>query len=155
MAVMLSVSAYALLVAVMLYLAVKDIRERRVPNRALIVLVAVWAIWRVALAALGQATIVSSLSGVALAAVVFAGLLVLGAVYERLSGKAAMGGGDVKLMSVLALYLGAQSLAACVIVACFVSLAFAAASAGRRGLQARGIPFATCLCCGVFATFLL
>lgn len=155
MVVLLPVAAYAFLAAAMLYLAVKDIRERRVPNQTLIALVAVWVIWRVALAVLDRATVAASLSRGALAAAVLIGLLVFGAAYERLRGKPAMGGGDVKLMSVLALYLGAQSLAACVVIACVVSLAFAVAQSWQHGMRSRGIPFATCLCCGVFATCLL
>lgn len=155
----LSIVAHAILAAVLLYLAVKDIRERRVPNEVILALVVVWAAWRAVLAICDPSTLAATGELALFALVVFAGLLVLGVVYERLRGRPAMGGGDVKLISAMALYLGAYPLAVCVVAACAVALVFALvpalAAKARPPRQSRGIPFATCLCCGLFAAYLL
>lgn len=155
MALLFSILVYIIAAAVMLYLAVKDIRERRVPNKVLLFLVALWVVWRAVLAIVDPRTLATSVFQLGFALVALSGLVAVGAIYERLRKKPAMGGGDVKLIAVLALYLGMEGLAVCVIVACMVGLVYALAARVRRDPMRFGIPFATCLSCGMFLTFLL
>ena len=157
--VVLDALAFAGLAAMMLWLAVKDIRERRVPNKALGALIVAWLIWRIVrCVASGQPIADAALSmGGALASALAVMLLLwlFASVYERARRKPSMGAGDVKLISVLVLCMGARCTMLCLLVACIVGLLYSLPRAARRLGVDRGIPFAACLACGTLAVPLL
>lgn len=141
--------AYGLVLVLLAAIAVVDVRERRIPNMLTGALAALWLVWRVVLGFAGEhmglgfgvellapaptvfvppacAIVGSSLAGGILGAVVLGGgLLVLTTVYEALAHKESFGGGDIKLMAVLGLFLGAERGLVCLLAACVLSLAYA------------------------------
>lgn len=75
------------------------------------------------LGALAGKALLHSLGG---GLVIGGGLLVLSAIFDHVTGKEGLGGGDVKLFFVAGIYLGALGGLLCVIVSCFLGLVFAA-----------------------------
>lgn len=137
--------------------AITDLRERRIPNLTVLALASLWLAWRLALgivalfppaeqsamlapqaaftaAFMGQEPfglpdVVGSLS----ASLAFGlGLLALTLAYEALAKKEALGGGDIKLVAALALFLGPARMAVCLLVACVVALLNVFAGRSRR-----------------------
>ncbi len=154
--------AYGAFLVLLAVAAWDDLRELRIPNGVVAALAATWAVWRVALAAThpggAPLPVPSAPDGLLAAAAIGGGLLALTLLYEALAGRRALGGGDVKLMAVVALFLGLEGALVCLLVACAASLLMAAilpclgwrppaapepaapaAPAGRRGLGA--VPF--------------
>lgn len=66
------------------------------------------------------------------------GVLLVSLIADKLLGRETMGGGDIKLLALLGLYLGPGGGLLMLILACFVGLAFAAASGAGQG---REFPF--------------
>ncbi|MFC3069153.1 A24 family peptidase [Phenylobacterium soli] len=97
----------SLLTAVLAWAAITDIRDRRIPNRAVLAVLLLFVAW----AAVGRAALGSSLAAGAIALV--AGFLLV--------QFALMGAGDAKLFAALALFAGMTGLP---------GLAFATAMAG-------------------------
>ena len=68
-------------------------------------------------------------------------LLLLVNMYERISGKEAMGGGDIKLLFATGLFLGWQRNFLCLILSCFVGIVFALFAQRRNGGEDKAFPF--------------
>lgn len=161
----------AIAVAVLLAgIAVCDLRSRRIPNALVIALVAVWALLHLGLCAagvsveqlpqaasmcgvpvwmLGLFRPVDPLKGLITAAVVVGLLSAVALLYEKASGKPAMGAGDVKLIGALALFAGPWRLMVSLMIACAAALV--ASSIVRR----RTFPFAPALVFGFFCAILV
>lgn len=149
-----TVVAYGAFLALLGAAAWIDVRTLRIPNALVVGLVGVWALWRAALVLAGALALggegPSGVVGLAAAVVAepvvlcggfppaasaadgLVGTLVLGggllAVtlgYEALSGRRAMGGGDVKLTAAVGLFLGVEGGLVCLMTACVASLAMA------------------------------
>lgn len=138
----------------LLLCAVIDIRRRIIPNRIVGALIGLWALWRFLLILSGEDT-GSILLGSAgsLFAMLMVGSLLFGfaLLYERLTGVAAFGGGDVKLTAAMVLFIGWSWTLVCLFIACLVSLLYGLALRKSE----RGIPFAPCLLCGAWAVIVL
>ena len=80
--------------------------------------------------------------GLLTALVAVAALFALGALYERITDKQAMGAGDVKLIGAFALFLGPARLVVCLIAACVFALV------GSVAFRSRTFPFAPALALG-------
>lgn len=149
MGALVASAAFLALFALLMAASVTDIRNRTIPNRLVLAVVAVWLLWRCASMAIGCAQ-PSDAVGDVLGALLFGGgLLAFVMVSERVSGRFMMGGGDVKLLAAVALFLGLHLALVALLAACVVSLAFAAAR------LARGIPFAPCIMCGTLVALLV
>jgi len=74
------------------------------------------------------------------------GLLILSLVFDKITGKEGLGGGDIKLFFVTGLYLGALRSLLCLIVSCLVGLAFAGFRKNRK------IPFGPAISIGIVLT---
>ena len=148
MEAIVSAIAFLALCALLFAASVTDIRERKIPNWLVASIVGLWLVWRTALIALGAVEPVS-LAGSFGGAIVFAaGLLIVTAIAERLTGKFMMGGGDIKLLAAVALFLGFNGILVALFVACLISFAYAAAHLKR------GIPFAPCIMGGTLLAML-
>ena len=116
-----TVVAYIAFGCVMVAIAVSDVRTLQIANRSVLLLVGLWALWRIALgaeAAVGgfdfllavveaaPLTNVSLAEGVLGAIILGGGLLVFTTIWEAFTKKAAMGGGDIKLLAAMGLFLG-------------------------------------------------
>lgn len=134
--------------------ALRDIRERRIPNRMIAIMVSLWILGQIILGALsgdGVSVLAVSLGRMVSAGVVVAVLLAFTMAYERLTGRFGLGGGDIKLIGVIALFAGWEATILCLAIACAVSLLYAIACKGRDA----GIPFAPCLMCGTLGGLLV
>lgn len=155
-----TIVAYALLIAGLAVVSVKDARTRRIPNGWVVLLMLLWAAWRLVLGFAGKymglgfwSTLLSpapevlgrfdlpiygvSLSeGILGALLLGGGMLVLSAVYELAMRNESFGGGDIKLMAVVGLFLGWERGLVCLLVACVLSVAYvlvrAVAARARR-----------------------
>lgn len=149
MGALVTAVAFLALFALLMAASVTDIRSRIIPNRLVLAVAALWLLWRCASVALGCAQL-SDIAGDVLGALLFGGgLLVFVLVSERVSGRFMMGGGDVKLLAAVSLFLGLCLALVALLAACVVSLVFAAAHLKR------GIPFAPCVMCGTFVALLV
>ncbi len=136
---------------------VYDLRERRIPNKLTALMAALWCALCVLLLAadpvLVQGFMVHGLVG---ATVLGGGSLLLAWAFERVRGGASFGGGDVKLLFVLGLYLGVSGGLVCLLVACLAALALAHVVPRTRFANVPGsvpgqIPFAPALFIGALA----
>lgn len=141
--------AYALVLALLAAIAVIDVRTRRVPNKLSAALAGLWLLWRVVLGCAGEymglgflaeflspaPTVMvppgleiegASLAGGILGAVILGGgLLVLTTLYEGLTHRESFGAGDIKLMTALGLFLGVERGLVCLLAACALSVLYA------------------------------
>lgn len=129
----------------LLALSLTDAAKRVIPDRLLLALAANRLLW---LALLREPPGETAL-GIAAACALPACLLGLVLAAERLLGREVMGGGDVKLLFALALYLGWAELLLALLAACLLGLLWAAA-AGRR--QGAAVPFGPFLAAGAVMT---
>lgn len=148
---------YALVLGLLAIVSVIDVRSRRVPNVLAGALGLLWLAWRVVLGFAGahmglgfraeflgpapdvlvppglEIGGISFASGILGAVVLGGGLLVLTTVYELVRRKEAFGGGDIKLMAVLGLFLGLERGVVCLLTACVLSVAYVfGREVGRR-----------------------
>ncbi len=118
--------------------AAVDLRERRIPNAAVVAGLALALCWA---AGRGEASLTDSVLGGAL------GLLLLGGVWLLFRGR--LGMGDVKFASVVGAFCGAAGLFVAVFVAALLGLlaALVLIAMDRKNAQAK-IPFAPFLSAG-------
>lgn len=150
---LITLVAYLLFAGLLVAAAVNDVNTLRIPNKLVALMMVVWVAWRGALGvgsvlvgadfvtgALAPAPFKGlSLAGGLIGSIALGGgLLLVTAVYEAISKKRAMGGGDIKLLAAVGLFLGLERGAVCLLVACAVSLASALVLPhtrwGRKGL---------------------
>ncbi|TJW10211.1 prepilin peptidase [Parvibacter caecicola] len=148
-----TVVAYIAFGCVMVAIAVTDVRTLQIANRSVLLLVGLWALWRIALgaeAAVGgfdfllavveaaPLTNVSLAEGVLGAIILGGGLLVFTTIWEAFTKKAAMGGGDIKLLAAMGLFLGIAGGLAALAVACIV---FAIVGMAKQKVPLTGKPY--------------
>ena len=120
-------------------LTLTDLEAMVIPDGCHIVAVLAWAA-ALPLLKLSRGDILASV----LSAVGYGGgLLAVSLVMDRLLGRDSLGGGDIKLLAVTALYLGPIGTLFALILACAIGLAFFAFS--RRGGSDRAFPFGPCI----------
>ncbi len=135
---------------------VYDLRERRIPNKLVVGMMALWCLicagWLVASGGAVDARrfMVQGFIG---ALCLGGGSLVLAHVFERISGHLSFGGGDVKLLFVIGLYLGVMGGVSCSLVACIAAMVMAFVVPRTRFANVPGsvpgcIPFAPALFVG-------
>ena len=153
---------YALVLGLLAVVSVIDVRSRRVPNVLAGALGLLWLAWRVVLGFAGahmglgfraeflgpapdvlvppglEIGGISFASGILGAVVLGGGLLVLTTVYELVRRKEAFGGGDIKLMAVLGLFLGLERGVICLLTACVLSVAYVFGREIGRRVMGRG-----------------
>lgn len=135
-----SALAYLIFAGLLVAAAVVDAKTLRIPNALVLGMLGLWLAWRVSLgfggtlvgtdfvtAFIAPAPFkgVSFANGIIGSVALGGGLLVVTAVYEAIAKKRAMGGGDIKLLAAVGLFLGLERGMVCLVVACAVSLVFA------------------------------
>ena len=129
--------------ALLLALSLTDAAKRIIPDRLLIALAVNRVVWFAALGADWSAAL-DALKACAVPAV----LLALVLLAEKLLDREVMGGGDIKLLFALALYLSWAQMLLTLLAACVVGLAFAALARKKQGTA---MPFGPFLAAGALA----
>ena len=137
--------SFCFLTGVLLYASYADVRWRIIPNRAVLAAACFWVFTAAAecLAGEGAQAATRFVLGAVGAAFLGGFALLSAVVLERALGKESLGGGDVKLLAAIGLYLGAEKGLAALFVACLLFLAFVLIKGERHG----GMPFAPFLTC--------
>ncbi len=130
--------------ALLLAVSLADGAERLIPDRLLLALAVNRLLW---LPVLGPA--VPALLEAAKAAAVPAALLALVLAAERLLDREVMGGGDIKLLFVLALYLNWAELLLALLEGCLLGLLWAVLTGRKQGAV---LPFGPFLAAGALLT---
>lgn len=128
----------------LLALSLTDAARRIIPDRLLLSLAVNRAVWFLVL---GQG--VREILEAVKACAVPAALLTLVLVMEKILGREVMGGGDIKLLFVLALYLSWAELLLALLAGCVLGLSRAALTGGKRGTA---MPFGPFLAAGAILT---
>lgn len=123
---------WAVFTVLLLALALTDAAKRMLPDVLLLALAVNRAVWFFLL----KQPLWETLKGMLLSLLVPAGVLAVVLLAERLWRREAMGGGDVKLLLALALYLTWPELVLTLLAACLLGI-LGAAAAGKEG----AIPF--------------
>lgn len=179
-------ASFALFLALLAWASAIDLRERRIPNKLVAAMAVLWLAVRVLLAAMaaaccaagfgsgaqiGDAALVASATmmrmipfgltlgdGLVGALVLGGGSLAVSIAFERLAQRPSMGGGDVKLLAVVGLFLGWERGLWCLFAACLVVLVMQMASRlreGGKGIASQTFPFAPAILVGVVIASIL
>lgn len=156
-----------LFIAMMVIVAMIDLRKRKIYNAEIAVLLVIWIVWAIIvtvfslsegmsfLEAIGIPLMLddaSILDGLAAAIIFGVGSLLITVVFERVTGRFAMGGGDIKLLFVVGLFLGVEGEAIALLIACGV---FAITGLVMRRSKDDALPFGPFIAAGsIIATFL-
>lgn len=179
-------ASFALFLVLLAWASAIDLRERRIPNKLVAAMAVLWLAVRVLLAAMaaaccaagfgsgaqiGDAALVASVTmmkmipfgltlgdGLVGALVLGGGSLAVSIAFERLAQRPSMGGGDVKLLAVVGLFLGWERGLWCLFAACLVVLVMQMASRfreGGKGIASQTFPFAPAILVGVVIASIL
>ena len=179
-------ASFALFLVLLAWASAIDLRERRIPNKLVAAMAVLWLAVRVLLAAMaavcsagvfgvdaqiGDAALVASATmmrmipfgltlgdGLVGALVLGGGLLAVSIAFERLAQRPSMGGGDIKLLAVVGLFLGWERGLWCLFAACLVVLVMQMASRlreGGKGIGSQMFPFAPAILVGVVIASIL
>lgn len=179
-------ASFALFLVLLAWASAIDLRERRIPNKLVAAMAVLWLAVRVLLAAMaaaccaagfgsgaqiGDAALVASVTmmkmipfgltlgdGLVGALVLGGGSLAASIAFERLAQRPSMGGGDVKLLAVVGLFLGWERGLWCLFAACLVVLVMQMASRfreGGKGIASQTFPFAPAILVGVVIASIL
>lgn len=178
--------SFALFLVLLAWASAIDLRERRIPNKLVAAMVVLWLAVRVLLAAMaaaccaagfgsgaqmGNAASAASVAtmrvspfgltlgdGLVGALVLGGGSLAASIAFERLAQRPSMGGGDVKLLAAVGLFLGWERGLWCLFAACLIVLVMQAVSRvreGGKGIGSQTFPFAPAILVGVVIASIL
>ncbi len=120
---------WVILAAVLLFVSLTDLTQRIIPDGALLVLLLNRVLWFFLLGEPRKETLLQA----AFSLLVPAALLLLTLVCERITGRELVGGGDLKLLFVLALYLSWAQLLLGLLIGCVLGLIIARLRGIGRG----------------------
>lgn len=179
-------ASFALFLVLLAWASAIDLRERRIPNKLVAAMAVLWLAVRVLLAAMaaaccaagfgsgaqiGDAALVVSAAtmrmipfgltlgdGLVGALVLGGGSLAASIAFEHLAKLPSMGGGDIKLLAVVGLFLGWERGLWCLFAACLIVLVMQAVSRvreGGKGIASQTFPFAPAILVGVVIASIL
>ncbi|MCH3999997.1 MAG: prepilin peptidase [Lachnospiraceae bacterium] len=122
----------AILYCILLPLSLIDLDSFTIPDRYILSGIAVWILFLPLIHNPWKDTLMSGLLG---GFIIGAGVLVVALIMDRILGRESMGGGDIKLLFVMGLYLGPAGGMLALILACLLGLLFIAA------VRKKKIPF--------------
>ena len=178
-------ASFALFLVLLAWASAIDLRERRIPNKLVAATAVLWLAVRVLLAAMaavcsagfgvdaqmGNAASAASVAtmrvspfgltlgdGLVGALVLGGGSLAASIAFERLAHRPSMGGGDIKLLAVVGLFLGWERGLWCLFATCLVVLVMQMVSRvreGGKGIGSQTFPFAPAILVGVVIASIL
>ena len=179
-------ASFALFLVLLAWASAIDLRERRIPNKLVAAMAVLWLAVRVLLAAMaaaccaagfgsgaqiGDAALVASVTmmrmipfgltlgdGLVGALVLGGGSLAASIAFEHLAHRPSMGGGDIKLLAAVGLFLGWERGLWCLFSACLVVLVMQVVSRvreGGKGIASQTFPFAPAILVGVVIASIL
>lgn len=179
-------ASFALFLVLLAWASAIDLRERRIPNKLVAAMAVLWLAVRVLLAAMaaaccaagfgsgaqiGDAALVASATmmkmipfgltlgdGLVGALVLGGGSLAVSIAFERLAQRPSMGGGDIKLLAVVGLFLGWERGLWCLFAACLIVLVMQMVPRFRedgKGIGSQTFPFAPAILVGVVIASIL
>ena len=178
-------ASFALFLVLLAWASAIDLRERRIPNKLVAAMAVLWLAVRVLLAAMaavcsagfgvdaqmGNAASAASVAtmrvspfgltlgdGLVGALVLGGGSLAASIAFERLAHRPSMGGGDIKFLAVVGLFLGWERGLWCLFAACLVVLVMQMVSRvreGGKGIGSQKFPFAPAILVGVVIASIL
>ena len=179
-------ASFVLFLVLLAWASAIDLRERRIPNKLVAAMAVLWLAVCVLLAVMvaacsagafgsgaqiGDAALVASATmmrmipfgltlgdGLVGALVLGGGSLAVSIAFERLAQRPSMGGGDIKLLAVVGLFLGWERGLWCLFAACLVVLVMQMASRfreGGKGIASQTFPFAPAILVGVVIASIL
>lgn len=179
-------ASFALFLVLLAWASAIDLRERRIPNKLVAAMAVLWLAVRVLLAAMaaaccaagfgsgaqiGDAALVASATmmrmvpfgltlgdGLVGALALGGGSLAVSIAFERLAQRPSMGGGDIKLLAVVGLFLGWERGLWCLFAACLVVLVMQIVPRfreGGKGIGSQMFPFAPAILVGVVIASIL
>lgn len=179
-------ASFALFLVLLVWASAIDLRERRIPNKLVVAMAALWLAVRVLLAVMvaacsagafgvdaqmGNAASAASvvtmgtfpfdltlIDGLAGALVLGGGSLAASIAFEHFAQRPSMGGGDIKLLAVVGLFLGWERGLWCLFAACLVVLVMQVVSRVRedgKGIGFQTFPFAPAILVGAVIASLL
>ena len=138
-----------LFLELMLALSASDIRSRTLPDPLILQGIVLWLLWLLSEGLSGSGEFFRHLASGGLAAFLYAGAaLVLSLLMDRLFRKETLGGGDVKMLFMVMLYLGFAKGFLCLVIALLSGLIFLIAAKGKR------IPWGPSVAAGAAAALL-
>lgn len=145
---------YVVLFAILFTLSLVDIEISIIPDRFIIAAI-VW--WVVTLPLMHESVVSQLKSGLIGAFVIAGAMLLMSLLFDKISGKESMGGGDIKLYFVCGLYLGPLRGFLCIILSCILGL-LAAALLGKN--RDEPFPFGpaiavSCVICMLFGQYVV
>ena len=118
--------AFAALFAVLETAALTDLSTRTIPNVLVGAVVVVWVAYQIAMAAAGFPFVLPLVAKGLIGALVTGGfVLVASLAFEKITGKQSLGGGDIKLLFAVGLFLGWADGLFCVVIAYIIGLTYA------------------------------
>lgn len=135
---------YVALTGLLAWASAVDLRSRTIPNPVILAAIALRAVCFAILAAQGSFDPRECLYFCASGVGVGVALALFGFVFERVTGREGMGGGDVKLYAISGLYLGIDGAAFVVLVSCALALLAALVTNGSQDGESgfeRTLPF--------------
>lgn len=173
-------ASFALFLVLLAWASAIDLRERRIPNKLVAAMAALWLAVRVLFAVMvaacsagafgsgaqmgdaPSAAFVATMGvspfgltlgdGLVGALVLGGGSLAVSIAFERLAKRPSMGGGDIKLLTVVGLFLGWERGLWCLFAACLIVLVMQVVSRvreGGKGIVSQTFPFAPAILVGV------
>ena len=127
----------------LLGLSLVDLETCTIPDRFLVAALVIYALTLPVTAAPVPDQLRSGIPG---ALLLGAGMLVLSLLFDKVTGKESLGGGDIKLYFVAGLYLGSVGGLLCLILSCVLGLLFSA------GIRKRRIPFGPAISAAILLT---
>ena len=173
-------ASFALFLVLLAWASAIDLRERRIPNKLVAAMAVLWLAVRVLLVAMAAACSAGAFGsgaqmwyaasaasvatmgifpfgltlgdGLVGALVLGGGSLAVSIAFERLAKRPSMGGGDVKLLVAVGLFLGWERGLWCLFAACLIVLVMQVVSCVRedgKGIVSQTFPFAPAILVGV------
>lgn len=131
-------------------LSVCDLDDFIIPDRILVAAIVNWVIF---LPFINIGLWDNILHAAALIVFTF-GLLIFTLIFEKFAKKESMGGGDIKLIGVCALYLGFARSLFMLILACFIGIIFAMLTKYRKENEEKHFPFGPSIAVATFIMFM-
>ena len=159
--------SYAALACVLCVALATDLDTMTIPNSLVGAALIVWlvTVWFIEARDFGIGALFSEwlgtgfmavfADGLAAAVLVGGGTLVFSVVYEQLSGKHSLGGGDAKLLCVIALYLGISASISTLFLACLLGLIIAPLWRAVTHSRSKTFPFGPALVLSALVNLIL